>query len=358
MPRRPPLAVPSLLDEASLVHEESDARSELADSDARELAPNESDVRELAPDESDVRELAPDESDVRELAPDESDVRELAPRGSDARIERVVRQLNAICKAATFDFALAVGKLVVDSFYSGDLSKWRSRDQRKDVSLRKLIAHQDLPMSGSALYRSLAIYEISERLQLRSWDHVSTSHIRLVLPLPAEEQARLLRLSEQNRWSVRRLDEEIAEIRRDDPAARASRGGRRRASRLGAAVRSFERSIIELQKAIGRGAPGGADEDPSAESTRGAILLLRNAAHTCSILETRLAQSLTEASDAHLGAWGSEGVVGPADGRSPQARDSESNTWPIDRKRDGADDSPSARTPRHGGLNRLADEGD
>src|SRR5580704_12999877 len=36
-------------------------------------------------------------------------------------VESVVMQLNAICKAATLDFALNVGKLIVTRLYAGDL---------------------------------------------------------------------------------------------------------------------------------------------------------------------------------------------------------------------------------------------
>jgi hypothetical protein len=110
---------------------------------------------------------------------------------ADTKVDRIVRQLNTICKAATFDFAMAVGKLIVDSFYAGDLDAWRSRGI-KNVSFRRLAKHPDLPMSATALYRSTAIYEVCQRTGAADWKHLSTSHVRLVLPLAPGQQARLL----------------------------------------------------------------------------------------------------------------------------------------------------------------------
>jgi hypothetical protein len=51
-------------------------------------------------------------------------------------------------------------------------------------------------MSASMLYGCIAIYELCERLGIRSWKHVSTSHLRLVLLLERDEQERLLRAAE------------------------------------------------------------------------------------------------------------------------------------------------------------------
>jgi hypothetical protein len=124
------------------------------------------------------------------------------------RIEHVVLKLNGICRAATYEFATAVGRLVIDEFYRGDPTKWRERGL-KSVSFRKLSRHPRLPMSPAALYRCVAIYELCQRIGIKEWRHVSTSHMRLVLPLGAVEQKRLLLHAEADRWSVRQLTEEI-----------------------------------------------------------------------------------------------------------------------------------------------------
>ncbi len=81
----------------------------------------------------------------------------------DGKVERLVQQLNGPCKTATFEFAFSVGRLVIDGFYAGKLSAWRSR-RGKDASFRKLASHPNLPMSAAALYRSTAIYELCQRV--------------------------------------------------------------------------------------------------------------------------------------------------------------------------------------------------
>ncbi len=131
-------------------------------------------------------------------------------QGSDQLTDRMVSEINALCKTATLQFALSVGDLVIQRLYLGDMDRWRSRDPTKKMSLRKIARHPSLAM----LYGCIAIYELCERLDIKTWRHISTSHMRLALPLKHEEQARLLRLAESDRWSVRRLEEEVAALTR------------------------------------------------------------------------------------------------------------------------------------------------
>ena len=143
---------------------------------------------------------------------------ELIDYDLDARVNHTVLRLNALCKKATFDFTIAVGRIIVNDFYGGDTLALRSRGP-KAFSFRKLASHPDLPMSPASLYRSVAIYSLCERLGVLQWKHVSTSHLRLVLPLPPEEQARLLECTEAQAWSVQRLRQEIVSPTRNSDAA-------------------------------------------------------------------------------------------------------------------------------------------
>ena len=45
---------------------------------------------------------------------------------NDALVQKIVLQINTVCRRATFDFAIAVGKIVVDGFHSGDLDTCNS----------------------------------------------------------------------------------------------------------------------------------------------------------------------------------------------------------------------------------------
>lgn len=164
---------------------------------------------------------------------------------ADYSVELLVRRLNGLCRKATLEFALKVGQLVIETIYSGDLSKWRIRDSTKERSLRKLVRHPDFPMSPPALYRSIALYELCQRIDIGQWSHISSSHLRLVLPLPEGEQIRLLHMAEVDRWPVRRLDEEVATVLQEKPS-HCDAGGRRRQSRVRRAARLVAKAIDEL----------------------------------------------------------------------------------------------------------------
>jgi hypothetical protein len=194
-------------------------------------------------------------------------------------VDRAIVRLNAICRKVTLDFAITVGRVVVETLHSGNLESWRARGV-KGASFRVLARHPDLPMSPAALCRSVATYELSCRLEVAQWKRISTSHIRLVLPLAHAEQARLLGLADAHSWSVSRLNEEIATI----PSAEAHpRGGRRRGPRLRRTMRNLGRCIDELENLLSL-----QHEEISAEtarSVRDAIPRLREA---CRKIEDRV----------------------------------------------------------------------
>jgi hypothetical protein len=197
---------------------------------------------------------------------------------NDALVQKIVLQINTVCRRATFDFAIAVGKIVVDGFHSGDLDTWRARG-KKDTSFRKLARHPDLPMSPTALYRSVAIYELSQRLGVNSSRRISTSHIRLVLPLERDVQARLLGLAEAHAWSVDRLGEEIRKLP-DVPSRRL--GGRKRGSNVERTMRSIHKCLEKADNLFGV-----ADVELSRETVRSMSELAIRLRQTCERLEAR-----------------------------------------------------------------------
>jgi len=136
-----------------------------------------------------------------------------------------IERLGVVRRGASLELALDVGRIVVDTLYAGDLTRWRAR-QRKDHALRSLSRRPDLPLSPSALYRALALYELSQREELSrsSFEQLGVSHLRVVLGLPAPAQNALLAAAARERWTVSRLEREVAAQR---PAAARSRGGRK-----------------------------------------------------------------------------------------------------------------------------------
>jgi hypothetical protein len=200
-------------------------------------------------------------------------------------ISQIVSQLNAICRTASFDFALSVGECVVKKLYHGDLNRFRSRGRNKEQTLRAIAVHPDLQMSPGALYRSVAAYELCERLGTQSWEHVSLSHMRLVLPLKPDDQARLLQQAESDRWPVQRLDEEVAALMRTEQPER-SRGGRRRSSRLHQAIRILDLTTERLSGLLDSSDDVSSGASP--ETMRGAVVSLQRATEVCQRLQHRL----------------------------------------------------------------------
>jgi hypothetical protein len=201
-------------------------------------------------------------------------------------IRSTVVELNLLCKASTLQFALAVGALVIKRLYSGEVKQFRSRDRKRDISLRRVANHSDLAMSPSMLYGCVAIYELCERIGIQSWKHVSTSHLRLVLPLQPADQERLLRIAEDDRWPVRRLEEEVAAVRRISPPG-MSRGGRKRDS-LRTAIHVLQRNLDAMLNVL-------EIEASAPESKRPGLDVLRRALETCGAVEKRLVRMEAEA---------------------------------------------------------------
>lgn len=126
-------------------------------------------------------------------------------RCDDQKVGLVVRQLRQICRDSSLEFALKVGAVVIHNFYDGELGEWRSRGPKLH-SFRRLAEHPDLPLSPSALYRAVAIFELCQRLNAPSrWRQLGTSHFRVVLGLDPEIQDKLLARANQEQWSVKAL---------------------------------------------------------------------------------------------------------------------------------------------------------
>jgi len=144
-------------------------------------------------------------------------------RGLDEQVRCAVERLGAVRRGASLGFALDVGRIVIDTLYGGDLSAWRRRE-RKDTALRALSRQRDLPLSTSALYRALALYELSRRGEGTGvgFERLHVSHLRAVLGLSPEVQDRLLTAADREKWTVARLEREALALR-----SRGSRGGRK-----------------------------------------------------------------------------------------------------------------------------------
>lgn len=156
--------------------------------------------------------------------------------GVEHRVRATVQHLQNLTRSASIQFAIEVGRVVIECLYAGDWTAWRTRAQ-KDHALRALAATPDLPISASALYRALAIYELNQDTQgnIARAQHLGVSHVRAVLGLDRTHQLQLLDSAERAGWTVCRLEREAARFR----SAARSRGGRRPAPRYLKTIRQI-----------------------------------------------------------------------------------------------------------------------
>jgi hypothetical protein len=161
----------------------------------------------------------------------------------EQRLAALAAEMRSLTRDASVDLAIRLGRLVIDRLYGGDLSTWRSRGA-KAHSLRALARRPDLPISTSALYRSIALFELASRLGgVASWSELGVSHLRLVLGLPSDEQRRLLDQACACNWTVAELERETSAARSAalDQGRGRRRGGRPRLPR-------FVKSLHRLRK--------------------------------------------------------------------------------------------------------------
>jgi len=166
---------------------------------------------------------------------------------SDRVIDQVAQDIRRLQRDATIGLALHIGELIIRNLYGGDFSTWRSHGS-KDVSFRKLTVLLQEDLSVSVLYRSVAIYELADRMGVSTWKHLGVSHVRAVLGLPMKEQERILSAAEEKAWTVDRIEQEVAKSRKE-----LETGAKRGRPALPAFVKSihYMKRFVEEEELLG-----------------------------------------------------------------------------------------------------------
>jgi hypothetical protein len=166
---------------------------------------------------------------------------------SEQLVDQLVAELNQMQGAAALDLALRMGRLIVERFYAGDVAIWR-RHRAKEMSYRRLAARadNDLKVSASTLYRSVALYELTSRLSTEGISALTMTHLRAVLGLPDGTQMVLLENAARLSWSTDRLEKEALTIR----ASLSVRRGRPAAPPLIRAVRKLVAGWKDIEEVL------------------------------------------------------------------------------------------------------------
>ncbi len=170
----------------------------------------------------------------------------------DHDLEAVVADLQQVDRQAGWRRVLRIGEIIVKRVYGGDRDACR-QPKRRAVSIRRIAEHPNCPFRKSRLAEAIGVYLLCEEMpRVRTLGHVGPSHVAAVLSLPPERRAVMLERTERERWSVRRLREEVVELHR---AAGERRGRPRRGSgdqgypEVRAAVLALERARTQLEAA-------------------------------------------------------------------------------------------------------------
>src|SRR5688500_5273480 len=91
-----------------------------------------------------------------------NEVAALAPPHTPADDAAIAEEPAALHRRRTLDFALAVGRLVVDRLYGGDLVAWRVGGSLRKLAQR-LEALQVRGLSATALQQAVATLHLEER---------------------------------------------------------------------------------------------------------------------------------------------------------------------------------------------------
>lgn len=123
-------------------------------------------------------------------------------------------KISNMARTSVLTLTLNIGQAIIEDLYGGDFALYKSQG-RKDTSLAALAELPEFPISVSDLSRCVAIYELSEILGTREWNHLTKSHFRAVLPLREEKQkVKLLEEAESKELSVRELESRVRKLKK------------------------------------------------------------------------------------------------------------------------------------------------
>lgn len=162
-------------------------------------------------------------------------------------LERVIRGLNELDRSAGWKRTVAIGELLLDTFFGGSAEAWHDHRRTKDYSIRWLAEQPNCPLAKTALNQALAVYAVSRQLPwVLSSARVTPSHVAAVLGLTVEDQDELLRAVERDGRGVRWLKTRALDLRRRGVEPR-SRSAVRAAEKALNQLRAAERLLGEAQ---------------------------------------------------------------------------------------------------------------
>jgi len=180
-------------------------------------------------------------------------------RLDDDPVSTAVREINRIYATKTLETYIAIGKYVLDTFFEGDFTLFRSRG-RSDPNMKALAARDDLMVSATTLWRSVAVLEQSRQLP---------RHLELLRVKDEEDKENLARSAVEEGMSRGRLAEEVREVLGDDEPGEPERPEpEERAPRAMKALAHVGRAVEHLAAVADEGGLEGIAEEEQREALK------------------------------------------------------------------------------------------
>jgi hypothetical protein len=168
-------------------------------------------------------------------------------------VDDVVAELKEIDRRTGIERTLAIGELILNQFFGGDPTIWRDRRRNKNNSIRRLAEREDCPFCRSALNEAVGVYVAVVGLPcVRTFGHISASHVASVLRLPPPERQGILQEAERRQWSVRELRQRVVAQRRAEGERRgrpARQNDLRSLEMLRQRLNQIDETIAEIESA-------------------------------------------------------------------------------------------------------------
>jgi hypothetical protein len=122
---------------------------------------------------------------------------------SDELVAAAAAEIRELHRASTMNEAAAIGKVILNRFYGGSASMWRSHHPEKSISLRRLSRELGGTFTMSMLRRSVRIWLVShEHPRIAICKHLTASHADELYGLGFEDIEELLARAENEQWNV------------------------------------------------------------------------------------------------------------------------------------------------------------
>ena len=186
---------------------------------------------------------------------------------SPADFADVFAQLDALTRTHLVRYRVEIGRLLVASFFGGDVANYRDTDRTKETSLTRFAEAwreplADLGLSETVLRQSILAYDVVQHLPAEDVERLLLSHYVALARLGDVETRRAVAtLAADSGWTVAQTRDAVARVLAgqwvdadlDTPGLQpAPPDAEARPPQVGRVIRSVERVVDDLGEVVER----------------------------------------------------------------------------------------------------------